>query len=70
MFLEGGAEEGDWDELDFALQAVPIPGGREEPVAEFTGGRRGKTTKKRVGDFVRDVLIFLSYRVASIPLTG
>lgn len=40
MFLEGGFEEGDWDELDFALQAVPI-GGREEPVAGLTGGVRG-----------------------------
>lgn len=40
MFLQGGFEEGDWDELDFALEAVPI-GGREEPVAGFTGGGRG-----------------------------
>lgn len=40
MFLEGGWDEGDWDELDFALEAVPI-GGREEPVAGFTGGTRG-----------------------------
>eukprot|EP00752_Nemacystus_decipiens_P003642 g3356.t1 len=41
VFLEGGFEEGDWDELDFALEAVPI-GGREEPVAEITGRVREK----------------------------
>lgn len=40
MFLEGGSEEGDWDELDFTLEAIPI-GGREEPAVGFTAGRRG-----------------------------
>lgn len=41
MFLEGGLEEGDWDELDFTLEAVAV-GDREEPAAGFAGGRRGR----------------------------
>lgn len=50
VFLEGGFEAGDWDELDFALEAVAI-GGREEPVAGFTGGARGNARRRTV--FVR-----------------
>ncbi|CAM9985193.1 unnamed protein product, partial [Ectocarpus sp. 12 AP-2014] len=41
LFLEGSREEGDWGELDFSLEAVPIRG-REEPVPGFTGAGKGE----------------------------
>lgn len=49
-FLEGGTEEGDWGELDFALEAAPIvdvDGGgeerrREEPLIGLSGRLGGE----------------------------
>ncbi|CAM9703651.1 unnamed protein product, partial [Scytosiphon promiscuus] len=51
VFLEGGTEEGDWGELDFALQAVPIVDvddetgeakRREEPILCLSGRTGGR----------------------------
>lgn len=41
IILEGGKEAGDWDELDFTLEAVPIEG-RVDPGTGFHGGERGE----------------------------
>ncbi|CAN0427208.1 unnamed protein product, partial [Ectocarpus sp. 8 AP-2014] len=68
VFLEGGREEGDWGELDFSLDAVPIRG-REEPIPGFTGAGKGIATESTGAEPLPWCRWFLS-SVGYSPPTG